>query len=346
MIQQQKELYMRRCFQLARKAWRTTSFNPVVGAVLVFEDRIIGEGYHEVYGEEHAEVNCIKSVSTSDRKLIKGASLFVSLEPCSFIGKTPACSTLIIEHKIKQVFISCIDPNPLVSGNGIEFLRNKEIQVETEILQKEGEILLRKFKVNHLKKRPFVALKWAQSSNGISGVEGESVWFTNAFSRVLAHKLRANFEAIMVGTNTVIVDSPSLDNRLYPGANPIKIILDKHARISEYSKTFGGSQNVKIITSKMDYKDYGNHIEIIYISEQNYTIDEILHQLYLRNISSVLVEGGPTLQKSFIKDRLWDEAHVLSSKNEHSGGIVSPRVEGYRYESVSLQQDRYEHILR
>lgn len=346
MDQSTKETYIRRCFRIAQRSWRTTHSNPIVGAVLVHNGRIIGEGYHQKFGEAHAEVNCLNSVAESDKQLISESDLFISLEPCSFIGKTPACSSLITQYKIPRVYIASIDPNPKVSKNGILALEQSGIHVEYGILQEEGDILLRKFKVNILKKRPFIALKWAQSAFGYSGLENSSVWYTNPISKIKAHFLRAQFDAILVGTNTVIHDDPQLNNRYAPGIDPVRIVIDIHERIPKTAKIFSKDQFTYIITSKQNYNIPENQEnEIILINTEIINWHEILSVLFEKGISSILIEGGSHTHKSFVQERLWDEAHILSSKHPQNHGLRAPTLVGKRLESVSLGADRYDHML-
>ena len=346
MDQATKEKYIRRCFQLAQKAWRTTHTNPVVGAVLVYEDRIIGEGYHEKYGEAHAEVKCLDSVSEKDRDLIPKSDLFISLEPCSFHGKTGACSKLIIKNKIPRVYLSCIDPNPIVSKNGILEMQQAGIHVEYGILQEEGEILLRKFMVNILKKRPFIALKWAQSQHGFSGLENTSVWYTNPISKIKAHYLRAQFDAILIGTNTIKTDNPKLNNRYAPGISPTIILIDLEESIDKKAHVLNAEVETYIITNKPNYQ-LNNNLNQCLLLTPNEMIDwdTILAELYKKGISSVLIEGGPRTHKSFVEQRLGDEAHILSSKHQQNHGLRAPTLIGRRLESVYLDTDRYDHIL-
>jgi len=341
-----KEKYMTRCFDLAKRSWRSTNINPVVGAVLVYEGRIIGEGYHQKFGEAHAEVNCLQSVSENDQKYIEKSDLFISLEPCSFIGKTPACSSLIIEKNIPRVHISCKDPNPKVSGNGISALKEHGIEVYEGILEEKGQVLLRKFKVNILQKRPFIGLKWAQSKLGYSGLEDQSVWYTNALSKVQAHNIRAQFEAILVGTNTIKLDNPKLNNRLAPGINPTRIIIDLKEEIDKSSEVFKGDQNTIVITRKENYFLPNNNLHSNFILDNDLIDWQLLmSKLYDLGISSVLIEGGPSTHKSLINEGLWDEAHILSSKHPQNHGLRAPTLVGNRLLSVSLDEDRYDHIL-
>ena len=338
--------YMRRCFDLAKKGFRYTGQNPIVGAILVYENRIIGEGYHEAYGGPHAEVNCFQNVRTKDEMLIHKAKLYVSLEPCSFHGKTPACSTLIIKKKPVAVVVGCLDPNPKVSGKGIEALRQNKIPVQLGILEEEAKSLIKKFKINHFQKRPLIALKWAQSKYRYAGLRDQSIWFTNQYSRVKAHQLRGQFESIMIGVNSVILDNPKLDNRLGIGPSPQKIIIDPRARVPIDSQMLSYGKNTIVISKVQAKTTDSSRCKWIQISDDSWNWNTIFRRIFQEGITSVLVEGGPTLQTTIIKEGLWDEAHVLSSKHPLQHGIRAPKVEGRRLDHVTLADDEYFHIAK
>lgn len=337
---------MKRCFELAKKGFRNTNKNPMVGAVMVHNDRIIGEGYHENFGQAHAEVNCYNSIPNQFQTYIKDSTLYISLEPCSFHGKTPACTNLIISNPPKKVVISIEDPNPKVAGSGIKILQENNIETIVGICSGEGEKLIRKFKINTFEKRPLIALKWAQSKYFYAGKIDKSVWFTGPESRFLAHNLRAKFEAILIGSNTVILDNPSLDNRMGKGKSPIKVLIDRKEKVSKSSKIFHKGEDVLIFTSNKDYESPSKLCKIIYLTEEKFTWKNIFSKLFTYGISSVLVEGGPTIQKSILKDRLWDEAHVLSSNAPLKEGIKAPGTSGLLQSSVYLGMDHYQYIWR
>lgn len=338
--------YMRRCFHLARKGFRHTDQNPMVGAVLVYKNRIIGEGYHEAYGGPHAEVNCFQNVRQEDEKLIRKATMYVSLEPCSFHGKTPACSTLIIKKNPAAVVVGCLDPNPKVSGKGIEALRQNNIPVQSGILEDEAKSLIKKFKINLFQKRPFIALKWAQSKFGYAGLPDQSVWFTNQYSKVKAHQLRGQFEGILIGANSVILDNPKLDNRLGTGPSPQKIIIDPRARVPFNSQLLNHGEHAIVISKEAATNTNSSSYKWVQISNDSWNWDTIFRRIFQEGITSVLVEGGPTLQTTIIKEGLWDEAHVLSSKHPLQHGIRAPKVEGRRLDHVTLADDEYFHIAK
>ena len=345
---QNSEKCIKRCFDLAIKGYRSSGMNPCVGSILVFEDRIIGEGYYKEFGGLHAEVNCINSVRSEDVHLINKSTLYVSLEPCSIQGKTPPCSNFIIKHKIPKVIISVKDPNPEINGRGILQLKNVGIEVHSGILEKQGLEIISKFTTNILKKRPFISLKWAQSKDFYSGKKDKSIWITNEYSRILAHKLRAKFEAILIGPNSVNLDDPSLDNRHYqlsPDKNeqPVKLVIDRNQIINKDSILFYSGQPVHIFTTTHDYKNPNPELVRIHALD-NWSWQEVLSICFELNFSSILIEGGPTIHKSLIKEGLWDEAHVLSSNINLEEGISAPRVTGVVLERLSLGNDSYVRI--
>lgn len=337
---------MNRCFQLARKAFRDTNKNPMVGAIMVNDGRIIGEGYHEKYGEAHAEVNCYKSINKADREKINESTLYVSLEPCSFHGKTPACTSLICATPPAKVILSTIDPNPKVAGTGIKILEDRGIKVKSGICEQDGIDLIRKFNINIFQKRPYIALKWAKSKHNYAGIPGKPVWFTGQESRFFAHKLRSKFEAILIANNTVNIDNPQLDNRLASGPSPIKIVIDRNEQIDKASKLFHQGEKVIIFTTKKDYHRPSKLVHVEHISSENFKWMKIMKKLYGLNITSVLIEGGPSIQKSFINEGLWDEAHVLSSNHPLQEGIKAPLASGKLKSSVYLGEDHYQMIFQ
>lgn len=339
-------LFMRRCFHLAKKAFRHTGNNPMVGAVLEYDGRIIGEGYHEIYGGPHAEVNCFRSVKNSDQHLIKNSTLYVSLEPCSFHGKTPACSSLIIEKKPAKVVVGCLDPNPKVAGSGVEALLQKSIPVEVGLLEHEAQNLIKKFRINIFENRPYIALKWAQSKHGYAGLSDQSIWFTNDFSKVKAHQLRSQFEGIMIGANTVLLDDPLLDNRYSVGPSPLKIVIDPRGRIPQTAKLFNHGRKCIIISKKDPSLHSLSPHTWITLSEESWNWNNIFHRIFELGITSVLVEGGPTLQSTIINAGLWDEAHVLSTNHSLTHGLRAPKVEGRRLEHITLADNDYVHIAK
>jgi riboflavin biosynthesis protein RibD len=283
------EQYMSRCLQLAKQGAGMVAPNPMVGAVLVYEGRIIGEGYHGKYGEAHAEVNCINSVRNTDRHLIEKSILYVSLEPCNHYGKTPPCSELIIEKKIPKVVIGCMDVYKEVAGKGILKLRNAGVEVVTEVLEKECLELNKRFFTFHQKFRPYIILKWAQSVNGKIGCKNERIFISNEYSNRLVHKWRSEEPAILVGTNTALQDNPSLTVRLWHGKNPVRIIIDKELNLPSTLNVF--NPDAKTIIYNFIKNSTEKNLVYIKLEVENF-LNQILDSLFEMNIQSLIIEGG------------------------------------------------------
>jgi len=322
---------MQRCIFLASKALGKTAPNPLVGCVIVHENKIIGEGLHEYYGGPHAEVNAINSVK--NKNLLKKAVLYVNLEPCSHFGKTPPCTNLIVNMQIPKVVIGHSDPFEKVCGKGIEKLKNAHIDLVTGILTNECRELNKRFLTFHEKKRPYIILKWAQTFDGfispLNKTKCQPYWISNEFQRIYAHKLRTEEQAIMIGTNTAIDDNPHLTSRLWEGKNPIRIVLDNKLRLPNHLHIFDDSTPTIIFTSKNNKKTTSLNTEYIKINFENNVIPEIFNCLYKKRIQSVLVEGGRTLLQSFIDAGLWDEAYIFTGIKEFKQGIKAPVIEGH-----------------
>jgi diaminohydroxyphosphoribosylaminopyrimidine deaminase/5-amino-6-(5-phosphoribosylamino)uracil reductase len=303
---------MQRCLQLAELGAGHTSPNPMVGAVLVYKDRIIGEGYHRQYGEAHAEVNCINSVHTDDKQFIEESSLYVSLEPCAHYGKTPPCTKLIIENRIPEVVIGCRDSFNEVNGKGIEKLENAGIQITVGVLEKECLWINRRFFTFHKHQRPYVILKWAKDKDGkIAGTDSSRVLISNEFTNRLVHKWRSEESAILVGTHTALNDDPALTTRLWPGKNPVRLVIDKELVLPAHLAIF----NDHAETVVFNYRTAGSTKNIHYqqLNPMDDFIRQLLVDLYQRDLLSVMVEGGATLLQSFIDEGTWDEARVITN---------------------------------
>lgn len=285
--------------------------NPMVGAVLVYEDRIIGEGWHQVFGGPHAEVNCLQSVKDADHALIEQSTLYVSLEPCAHFGKTPPCTDLIIHHRIPKVVIGCRDPFSEVDGRGIEKLRENGVEVITDVLAQECRELNKRFFCFHTKQRPFVILKWAQTMDGIMGLRNQRLLISNEYSNRLVHRWRAEEAAILVGSGTALADDPALTNRLWPGPDPIRIVLDRTLQLPLDLKLFDGS--VKTIVLNTVKQEEKGSLVYYQLPETTDLLPAILTALYQLKILSVLVEGGADLLQSFIKSDSWDEIRRITS---------------------------------
>lgn len=307
------EKYIKRCIALAKNGLVAAMPNPSVGAVIVFEDTIIGEGFTSAYGGSHAEVNAIHSVK--DKSLLRKSTIYVSLEPCSHFGKTPPCCNLIIENKIPNVVIGTVDPNVKVAGNGIKKLIESGANVTVGILEKECIESNIRFFTFHEKKRPYIILKWAESQDGFiapkTKQEQKPVWITNEFSRQLVHKWRSEEQAILVGTQTVIDDNPKLNVRDWSGENPVRIVLDQNNRISKESHIFD-NQSKTIVLSSSEI-NFNENIGI-----------QIATILFENNIQSVIIEGGRQTLQTFIDENLWDEARIFKGQLFLENGTKAP----------------------
>lgn len=315
---------MQRCLQLAQLGAGSVMPNPMVGAVLVHNHMIIGEGYHQQYGQAHAEVNCINNVKEVDRHLINQSTLYVSLEPCNHFGKTPPCADLISKHQIPEVVIACTDPFEKVNGSGIKKLQAAGIKVIEGILKEEAAELNKRFFAFHKKQRPYIILKWAQSSNlKIANENFEAVKISNEITNRLVHKWRSEEAAILVGTNTALHDNPALTTRLWPGKNPVRIVIDRQLKLPAHLQLFDGSTATIVINT---IKQAENTNTFFYkIAEEENLLTALMNLLYHQQLSSLIVEGGALLLQSFIDAGLWDEARIITN-NELiiDNGIQSP----------------------
>ena len=314
---------MEKCIDLAKKGIQDVSPNPMVGSIIVYNDEIIGQGYHEKYGSNHAEVNAINSVQ--DKSLLEKSTLYVNLEPCCHHGKTPPCTDLIIEKKIPKVVIGCIDSYSKVSGNGIKKLRNNLIKVIDCVLDKKCKELNRRFFSFHEKKRPYIILKWAKSKdNYIAPInQDKPFWMTCEKSKELVHRWRAQEDSILVGRKTVIADNPLLTVRLCNGKNPIRLIIDKNLTINQNLKIYNNEANTIILNQKKSLIDRKN---IFVKVDFNNFLENMLNELYNRNILSVIVEGGAETINSFINRDLFDEIRVFTTTKILKNGIISPNI--------------------
>jgi len=302
---------MNRCLELARAGAGRVAPNPMVGAVLVYNNKIIGEGYHKKFGEAHAEVNCINNVKDEDKDSIKASTLYVSLEPCSHYGKTPPCADLIIEKKIQRIVIGCKDLNKEVDGKGIQKLQSAGVEVITGILTEECLDLNKRFFTFQQHQRPYIILKWAESSDGKIGNAAERVLISNDYTNRLVHKWRSEEAAILIGTRTALQDDPSLTNRLWHGNNPIRLVIDLNLRLPPHLKIFN-KETKTIIFNKSKHEEDGNLI--FYKLKEEDLLPELLKTLHELQLQSVLVEGGAKLLQSFIDKSLWDEARVIRNE--------------------------------
>ena len=319
------EYFIARCIELAKNGFGTTYPNPMVGSVIVYDGQIIGEGWHRKAGEPHAEVNAIRSVKNPS--VLDKATIYVSLEPCSHFGKTPPCCDLIIENKIPNIVIGTVDSNIKVAGNGIKRLREAGANVIVGILEKECHELNQRFFTFHEKKRPHIILKWAQTQDGfiapLEKKEQKPVWITNSYSRQLVHKWRAEEQAILVGTQTVIDDNPQLNARDWNGDNPIRIVIDQNNRIPKTAHVFD-NQVKTIVFSKNNAILASENIIYESIDFQQNIAQQIVERLYQHQIQSIIIEGGAKTLQTFIDANLWDEARVFIGNSKFGNGIKAP----------------------
>jgi diaminohydroxyphosphoribosylaminopyrimidine deaminase/5-amino-6-(5-phosphoribosylamino)uracil reductase len=330
------KIYIKRCLQIAKNGFGTTRPNPSVGAVIVHQNKIIGEGFTSPFGRNHAEVNAINAVK--NKTLLKEATIYVTLEPCSHFGKTPPCADLIIKHQLKQVVIGCVDTNSLVAGKGIEHLKNANIEVIVGVLEDECRMHHKRFFTVQEKKRPYIILKWAETKEGfvapLSKNENKPVFISNTYSQQLVHKLRSKEHAILVGTNTVTADNPKLNVRSWFGKSPVRIVLDRTLRIPKSATILDGSIKTIVLREKSDFENEtkkkkqevkGNLIfEQIDFSKK--LAKHICAVLFKHNIQSLIVEGGTQTLQTFIDENLWDEALVFLGDSSFKDGIKSPEI--------------------
>lgn len=315
---------MRRAIELAELGMGNTSPNPMVGCVIVHQDQVIAEGYHEYYGGPHAEPNAISKVN--DQNILNEATVYVTLEPCAHFGKTPPCANLLVEKGVKEVVIGAVDTNPLVGGKGMEILRKAGIQVISGILESEVRFQNRRFFTYIEKQRPYIILKWAQTQDGFVARENyDSKWISNAYSRQLVHRWRTEEDAIMVGTNTARYDNPKLDVRDWVGKNPIRIVIDRMLQLSQELALFDQSQST--ICLNLVKNEISKNLEYVKL-DPDFSLENLLQALYQRKIQSVIVEGGTFLLQKLIDAELWDEARVFTGQINFEKGIPAPRIQG------------------
>lgn len=322
---------MQRCLELARLGAGHVTPNPMVGSVLVYEDRIIGEGYHQLYGKAHAEVNCIASVKPEDEHLIRQATIYVSLEPCAHHGKTPPCADLIVAQNIPRVIVGCRDPFPQVNGRGIEKLLAAGIEVTVGVLEQECIALNKRFFLFHTRHRPYIVLKWARTANGrIAGPPAANrLLITNEVTNRLVHKWRAEEAAILVGPRTALFDDPALTARLWTGPDPIRLVVDKELQLPENLKLFDEKVRT-IVFNNHKHEDKGP-IQYYQLSPDSSLINQLVLALHHLKIQSVLVEGGARLLQSFIDEDCWDEARVITNNElEIPTGLPEPQLQQAR----------------
>ncbi len=337
--------YMKRALELAKLGKGNVAPNPMVGCVIVNNNKIIGEGYHQQCGKAHAEVNAINSVK--DKSLLSQSTIYVNLEPCAHYGKTPPCSNLIVESKIPRVVIGCVDSYAEVAGKGIEKMKNAGINVKVGVLEKEALHLNRRFFTFHSKQRPYIILKWAQTANGFMDINRSDkqkgvFWVTQPETKLLVHKWRAEESGILVGRKTIENDNPNLTCRDYYGNHPVRIVIDKHLKVDYSNKNMINSDAKTIIFNQIKNKVIKN---VEYIKLDNFSLPNLLHQLYKKDIQSIIVEGGTYTLTQFINQNLWDEARILTGVNHIVNGKKAPTLHQCVANTFNYGKDKVAIIL-
>lgn len=334
--------FMQRAFDLAALGSGKTSPNPIVGAVLVYEGRIIGEGYHRAYGQAHAEVNAVANVKPHDRKYIPRATFYVSLEPCNIHRNTPPCTLLILQERIPRVVISYLDYTPGVNGSGIERLQQEGVDVTVGVLREKGQQLSRVRNTFVQQNRPYVILKWAQSADGFFAPETQKQrWLTNAFSKRWVHKWRGEVDGVLVGYNTAATDNPQLNNRLYYGGQPKRIVLDRDGSLPKSLHVFDGRTPTIVLTAR-EGSSTGNlpNVSTVQALDREDWAAYTLKVLAGENISSIIIEGGKKTLQAFIEKGLWDEARVFVASKYIEQGRRAPSLQESPIQSYEVGSDR------
>ena len=332
------EIYMERCLNLAQKGEGCVAPNPMVGSVIVCGGKIIGQGYHEKFGGPHAEVNAVASVPAELHHLIPQSTLYVNLEPCAHFGKTPPCADLLVHEHCARVVIGSVDPNPQVSGRGIEKLRAAGIEIRTGVLEKESNFLNRRFFTFQTKHRPYIILKWAQSADGFMALnQPKQLWLTGEESRKLVHQWRSVEQAILVGKNTVEIDDPALTARLVNGKNPTRLVIDQYLGLGFDKKIFRNDAELFVYNERISEDDGTVHSVKLDFSKN--VLDQIMAHLFSKNIQSVIIEGGPSTLRRFIEQDLWDEARVFTAQTILGEGKKSPEFSGVLLRKEKIGSD-------
>jgi len=337
------ELYMQRCLELANMGMGNVSPNPLVGCVIVSDGEIIGEGYHAKFGEAHAEVNAIRSVTEKYGEhaavLLAKATAYVSLEPCAHFGKTPPCADLLIKHRIKKVVIGNRDPFEGVDGKGIQKLKNAGIEVVSGILEQECSQLNRRFFTRIGKQRPYIILKWATTADGYFAPKDTAQrWISGAMAKKMVHKWRTEEDAVLVGKLTAIADNPQLNAREWEGKNPLRILIDRNLQVPQNNHIY--NNDAKTIVFNEHKTEVQGNIHYIQMEDMQYYLPQkIAFQLYLMDIQSVIIEGGANVLNQFINGNLWDEARVFSSNKIWTAGIPSPQINGLIIDQFNIEND-------
>ncbi len=341
-----EEKYMRRCLELAKNGLGNVSPNPLVGCVIVHNDKIIGEGFHRKYGEAHAEVNAINSVQNP--ALLPESTLYVNLEPCAHYGKTPPCSNLIIEKKIPKVVVGCIDSFSEVAGKGVEKMQRAGIEVITGVLEKESIRLNAPFFTFHTLKRPYIVLKWAQTLDGFIDIDRkypneEDNWISSPYSKQLVHWLRRQIDGILIGKNTALNDNPQLTTRLVSGKNPVRLIIDFDNQLPRNLHIF--DQNTSTVIFTRQPQPNVRSLEYVAVNDKSQTLNEVLHYCYRNHIQTIMVEGGAETLQLFIDNNLWDEALVFVGEKTFGQGLPAPAIRRKAHTVYPFFNDKILHFV-
>jgi diaminohydroxyphosphoribosylaminopyrimidine deaminase/5-amino-6-(5-phosphoribosylamino)uracil reductase len=343
------EIYIQRCLDLAGLGIGYVSPNPMVGAVVVHKDRVIGEGYHHKYGQPHAEVNAINQVISNfsnSAELLKQSAIYVSLEPCAHYGKTPPCADLIIKHQIPKVIVGCRDPFDQVNGKGIDKLKAAGVEVTTGVLEKECQWLNRRFFTRVKKQHPYIILKWAQTPDGFFAPDDNSQhWITGIEAHKLVHQWRSEEDAVLVGKNTAAIDNPQLNVRYGNGKSPKRVVIDRKLELSKSLNLFDQSVETLIFNEVKTDLD-GKNKYIALEDFERYVPQYILFQLYLQDIQSIIIEGGAATLNTFIDAGLWDEARIFTGTTDLRKGIKAPLITGETIGEFSAGSDKLQIIKK
>lgn len=326
---------MHRCIELSQLGKGQVAPNPMVGSVLVHQDRIIGEGYHKKYGGPHAEVNCLASVQDEDKALIPYSTLYVSLEPCAHFGKTPPCADLIIQNKIQKVVVGCRDPFMEVNGKGIEKMQAAGIEVISGVLEEECIKANKAFFIYHTVHRPYVILKWAQTADGkIAGTGENRLMITNEYTNRIVHRWRTESMGILVGTQTALLDDPKLTSRLWPGKSPLRLVIDLDLRLPDSLNLLSGEQPTIVFNlhrhtlTEQNWNDFEKSgLQYYQVGNDASLVHQVMNALYQMKVQSLMVEGGARMLQSFIDEGIWDEARVITNLQLNIGkGLPAPQI--------------------
>jgi diaminohydroxyphosphoribosylaminopyrimidine deaminase/5-amino-6-(5-phosphoribosylamino)uracil reductase len=327
--------YMRRALDLAVLGRGHVSPNPMVGCVIVHENKIIGEGYHQLYGKAHAEVNAINSVE--NKSLLPESTIYVNLEPCSHYGKTPPCADLLIKHQVKKVVVANTDVNPLVAGKGIQKLRNAGIEVEVGLLEAEAKNLNKRFFTFITQQRPYIILKWAETANGFMATQdGTPFWISNEYSRILSHKWRTEEDAILVATNTALQDNPQLNIRHWTGKAPLRVVIDKQLKLPQHLHLF--DKQAKTLCYNLQKTEIHENLEFVKLKTDGF-IHHLMQDLYFRKIQSLIIEGGAKFLQSCLAEGFWDEIRLFRSSTMLHNGLSAPKPKGRFFYKEDIMGD-------